>query len=138
MEEPRISAQLFTQLVKDQMHMGQDFDFHVEEMRRGFARVRLESAESFRRPGGTTSGPTLFALADMTLWAAVLTEIGLEAMAVTSDISIHFLRKPRLEALVCEASILKCGRKLVHGDIRISLASEPGVVCHATGSYARP
>lgn len=138
MQEPRVSADEFTQLVRDHMQVGRAFDFKVEEMRRGFARIRLETSEAFRRPGGTTSGPTLFTLADMTLWAAVLTEIGLEAMAVTSDMSIHFLRRPRLEALICEASILKCGRKLVHGDIRISLASEPGVVCHATGSYARP
>ncbi|MEZ4231245.1 MAG: PaaI family thioesterase [Polyangiaceae bacterium] len=133
-----ISAEAFTRLVDDHMHMGEDFRFSVLELERGRARIGLQASEKFRRPGGTVSGPTLFTLADVTLWAAVLSEIGIQAMAVTSDMTLHFLRKPRLGTLVCEARILKVGRRLVHGDIRIWLADEPAVVCHATGTYARP
>ncbi len=138
MQPSLISAEAFTQLFDEHMHMGDDFRFSVLELTRGRARIGLEASEKFRRPGGTISGPTLFALADMTLWAAVLSEIGIQTMAVTSDMTLHFLRKPRLKALVCEAHILKVGRRLVHGDMRLWLADEPEVVCHASGTYARP
>lgn len=138
MQAPLISSDAFTRLVHEHMHMGDDFRFSVLELERGRARIGLEASERFRRPGGTVSGPAMFTLADLTLWAAVLSEIGIQAMAVTSDMTLHFLRRPRLKALVCEAQILKVGRKLVHGDIRIWLADEPDVVCHATGTYARP
>ncbi|MCB9587133.1 MAG: PaaI family thioesterase [Polyangiaceae bacterium] len=138
MQPSLISAEAFTELVREHMHMGDDFRFGVLELERGRARIGLEPSERFRRPGGTISGPTLFTLADLTLWAAVLSEIGIQAMAVTSDMTLHFLRRPRLKAMVCEAQILKVGRKLVHGDIRIWLADESDVVCHATGTYARP
>lgn len=120
------------------MPMGKSFQFSAERLEYGFARLRLEASERFLRPGGSISGPTLFTLADLSLWAAVLTCIGPEPMAVTADMTIHFLRRPRLKPLICEAKVLKQGRKLIHGDILIWLEGEEAPVCHASGSYAAP
>ncbi|MBX3184048.1 MAG: PaaI family thioesterase [Polyangiaceae bacterium] len=138
MKAPEITPEAFTELVNQTMHVGADFRFRVLELEWGRARVHLEGSETFQRPGGTISGPTLFTLADLTLWAAVLSCIGFEPLAVTSDLTLHFLRRPPLGALEAEARILKCGRRLVHGDVRIaSPGRDEAPVCHASGTYAR-
>lgn len=46
------------------------------------------------RPGGTVSGPTLMAIADVALYVAVLGEIGIVPLAVTTSLTINFLRRP--------------------------------------------
>ena len=88
------------------------------------------------RAGGTLNGPTMMTLADTALYAAVLTRIGLEPLAVTSDMSIHFLRKPQPAPLVATAKILRLGKRLAVGAVEI--ASEGQLVAHATGTYALP
>ena len=59
--------------------------------RAGRAASRLR--RSVRASGGTISGPTMFTLADLTLWAGVLSVIGMQALAVTAP-SRSFLRRP--------------------------------------------
>jgi uncharacterized protein (TIGR00369 family) len=87
------------------------------------------------RAGGSLSGPTMFTLADTALYAAVLSEIGLEPLAVTTDMTIHFVKKPRGE-LLAEAKLLRCGRRQAVGTIELKSAGE--IVAHATGTYALP
>ena len=51
-------------------------------------------SEQELRPGGTVSGPTMMTLADLALYIAILGEIGLVGLAVTTNLNINFLRKP--------------------------------------------
>jgi uncharacterized protein (TIGR00369 family) len=134
---PRIEAEAFERMVREQM-AGHVMDFRIESLVRGRAELRLAYDEAFVRPGGTISGPTLFAFADLALYAAVLSEIGPVPLAVTTDMTIHFLRRPPPAALHADAAILKAGRKLVYGQIGITSEASGELVCHATGTYAVP
>ena len=102
------------------------------------ARMRLTPTERHLRPGGTISGPTMFMLADVAFYVAVLAMIGREPLTVTTNLSINFLRKPALADLIGEARILKLGRTLAVGDatLRSEGAEEP--VAHASVTYAIP
>lgn len=133
-----ISGPEFEQLIRSNMDLGMAFDFRVETISWGHARLRLSASERHLRPGGTISGPTLFTLADTALYAAVLSCVGNAPLTVTTDMTIHFLRRAPLGDLLAEARVLKAGRTILHGDITIESAEREGVVCHATGSYARP
>lgn len=89
------------------------------------------------RPGGLVSGPTQFGLADLALWFASFTVLGLAPMAVTSDLHITFLRPARDGDLVAEAVLLRAGRSRLAGEVRVWVDGAPDrLVSHAVGSYA--
>ncbi len=76
------------------------------------------------RPGGTVSGPTLMALADGVAYLVLLSRIGPEALAVTSNLNINFLRRPRPTDLVSKARLLKLGRSLALVEVSLYSAIE--------------
>jgi len=91
------------------------------------------------RPGGTVSGPTMFLVADVALYVAILSRVGMVPLAVTTDLSIHFLRKPTAHAaLRGECRLIKLGRTLATGDVLIYSEGHDAPVAHAVGSYAIP
>lgn len=95
--------------------------------------------ESALRPGGYISGPTQFALADSSLWFATFTLLGLEAMAVTSDLHMSFLRPARNGDLRALAKVVSQSRTRIHGVIRLWVGDDPDrLVSHAVGTYAVP
>jgi len=102
------------------------------------ARVRMTAAEADLRPGGTVSGPALFALADVSFYIATLAMIGPEALTVTTNCSIDFLRKPAPGPLEAQARILKLGRSLAVGDVLITSAGVTGPVARAGLTYSIP
>jgi uncharacterized protein (TIGR00369 family) len=110
----------------------------VEEIWRGGARVRQAFMETFIRPGGTISGPTMMALADVTMYIAVLTAIGPVRLAVTTHLSIDFLRRPAAADLVAEAELMKLGKRLAVGTVAIRSAGREDLVAHATSTYSIP
>jgi uncharacterized protein (TIGR00369 family) len=134
----RIDPQEFERMVAEQLGLPAGFRWRVVDLARGWATLELEYDASMVRPGGTVSGPTLFALADLSLYAAVLSTIGMQPLAVTSELTIHFLRRPPPVTMRASAEVLRAGSTLVHGDVRIHSAGEDEPVCHATGTYAVP
>ncbi|WP_018259717.1 PaaI family thioesterase [Methylobacterium sp. WSM2598] len=102
------------------------------------ASLRLPYHERHLRPGGTISGPAMMALADLALYAAILASLGPVALAVTTNLSFNFMRKPAPRDLIGEARLMKLGRQLAVGEVLIRSAGEPDLVCHATGTYAIP
>jgi len=110
----------------------------IEEVGPMTARMRVRIAERHLRPGGTISGPTMFMLADVAFYVAVLAMIGREPLTVTTNLSINFLRKPPLADLVGEARILKLGRTLAVGDATLVSVEDPRPVAHASVTYAIP
>ncbi len=104
-----------------------------------FAEVRRTFNPATVRPGGIVSGPAQFALADLALWCACFTVIGLESMAVTSELSIRYLRPAPSRALIARAEIDKAGRRSIVGTIRVWSEGEPArLVSVAQGTYVRP
>lgn len=88
------------------------------------ARVRLTYSARNLRPGGTVSGPAMMALADHAMYVAVIAHIGPVALAVTTHLSIDFLRKPAQKDLIAEVEIVKLGKRLAVG--QVTLISEGG------------
>ena len=120
-----------------QMHAG-GRSYHLEAVGPLSARMRLDGHERHLRPGGTVSGPAMMALADYALYAAILANIGPVALAVTTNLSFNFLRKPGPGGLVAECRLLKLGRRLAVGEVAIRAPDSDEIVCHATGTYSIP
>jgi uncharacterized protein (TIGR00369 family) len=100
--------------------------------------VRMDFHERHIRPGGTISGPSMMALADLALYAAILAQIGPVALTVTTSLNFNFLRKPEQRALIGDCRLLKLGRRLAVGEVSIFSEGGADVVCHATGTYSIP
>lgn len=101
--------------------------------------LRLGVQEQHLRPGGTVSGPTMFMLADVAVYLAILSRIGPVALAVTTNCSIDFMRKPAAGAdLSCVARLHKLGRVLAVGDAMIYSAGQAAPVARASLTYAIP
>jgi len=101
--------------------------------------IRQRVNDSDLRPGGTVSGPTMMALADYAIYVAVLREIGLVALAVTTSFNINFLRKPRAgKSIFANCHILKLGKTLAIGEVSIYSDGLEDPVAHAVGTYSIP
>lgn len=112
--------------------------YRVEEVRERFARVRLPFHDDHLRPGGTVSGPALMALADMAMYVVVLAMIGEVALAVTTNLTINFMRRPGPVDVLAEARLLKLGKRLAVGDVAMYSDGDPEMVAHATLTYSIP
>ncbi len=101
--------------------------------------VRLRVAERHLRPGGTVSGPSMFALADVAVYLAILSRIGPVALAVTTNCSIDFMRKPAARTdLICDVRLLKLGRVLAVGDCLLRSDGDDRPVARASMTYSIP
>lgn len=114
-------------------------DFIVEEVRDMGIRVRLKVAERHLRPGGTVSGPTMFSLADVTVYLAIMAMVGPKALAVTTNCSIDFMRKPAARTdLIGECTLLKLGKVLAVGDVLVYSEGLEAPVARASLTYSIP
>lgn len=114
-------------------------DFVIEDVEENRIRVRLATQDRHLRPGGTVSGPTMFALADVGVYLAILAMIGPKALAVTTNCSIDFMRKPAAGAdLIAECRLLKMGRVLAVGDVLIMSEGMEAPVARASLTYSIP
>jgi len=110
-----------------------------DSVARGAATARWRFDDSLLRPGRYISGPTMFMLADTALWFAVFTEIGIASMAVTSEMSIRYLRPAKDGDLLASASIDSVSTRRIVGTVRLWIdGAEDRLVAVAQGSYARP
>ncbi len=111
----------------------------VEAVGNQSATVRHEVGFDELRPGGTVSGPVLMAVADVALYVAILGEIGLVSLAVTTSLSINFLRKPASDKdIIGECKLLKIGKALVVGEVALYSDDAPEPVAHVVGTYSIP
>lgn len=114
-------------------------DFVVQSVAPMEAIVRMPVSEEHLRPGGTISGPTMFALADVSMYLVVLAMIGPVTLAVTTNCSIDFMRKPTAGVdLIAQARIHKLGRSLAVGDVLIHSEGMDMPVARASLTYAIP
>ncbi|MBS8225567.1 PaaI family thioesterase [Vannielia litorea] len=114
-------------------------EFAVDEITPEGVVMRLITTERHLRPGGTISGPSMFGLVDVGMYFAVLSRIGPVALAVTTNCSIDFMRKPEAgRDLICEARLLKLGRTLAVGECHLRSEGRPEVVARASLTYAIP
>ena len=100
--------------------------------------VRLKVREQDLRPGGTVSGPSIFALADVSVYLALLSRIGPMELAVTTNCSINFMRKPPRTDLLGRARILKLGHSLCVCEVDVYADGVDGMIAHAVLTYSIP
>ena len=114
-------------------------DLLVEDVTPTTLRVRLRVSEKHLRPGGTVSGPSMFALADVALYLMILSRIGPVALAVTTNCTIDFMRKPQAATdLIAETRLLKLGKVLAVGDVLLFSEGSDAPVARAGLTYAIP
>ncbi len=103
------------------------------------AHVRMAHDPRSIRPGGTVSGPTMFKLADFSVYALILGQLGPEAIpAVTTSMTINFLSRPQASDIVAHARLIKLGRRLAVAEVEIYSDGKREMVAHATSTYALP
>jgi acyl-coenzyme A thioesterase PaaI-like protein len=92
------------------------------------------------RPGGFVSGPTQFGVVDCAFW--FLAFVGLqriEPMAMTSELSIRFLRPAQGERLFCRATLEAVNRRSVIGTAHVWCDERVDTItATAQGTYAIP
>lgn len=101
-------------------------------------RLRMGHHANQLRPGGTISGPTQMALADVGVYILLLAHIGPVALAVTTNLNINFLRKPAPADLLADIKLLKLGQRLAIGEVTMYSEGEDDPVAHATVTYSIP
>lgn len=114
-------------------------DYVVESAGQDSVTLRLAVEERHLRPGGTVSGPAIFALADVAMYLAILARIGPKALTVTTNCSIDFMRKPAAgRDLRAVARVLKLGRSLAVGDVMVFSDGADEPVARAGLTYSIP
>ncbi|MGJ8612443.1 MAG: PaaI family thioesterase [Octadecabacter sp.] len=127
-----------------QAFMDRDFaqvaaDFQFVEVAPPFLTLALIASDKHLRPGGTVSGPAMFGLADVCAYFCILSVLGPVALAVTTNCSIDFMRKPEPGRLLCRMELLKLGRALAVCEGRIFSETAPDKpVARATLTYSIP
>lgn len=136
--ESKISIADFDDLLKTGLPWTAMLDINTEKMLAGEVVMRLPYRADSTRPGGTISGPHMMLLADACMYGVVLSLIGRVELAVTTNLNINFLRKPRESDLVAEGKIIKLGKRLAVIEVALHSEAEEKLVAHATGTYSIP
>lgn len=114
-------------------------DFQVDHVGQGEVSMRLLTSDKHLRPGGTVSGPSMFSLADVAAYIVTLAHIGPKALAVTTNCSIDFMRKPEAGVpLIAKARLLKLGKQLSVSDVLLFSEGMDQPVARASLTYAIP
>ena len=92
------------------------------------------------RPGGYISGPTLFAAADAALWYLAFGATGrIEPLALTSDLSIRFLRPAQGSVVHARAVLNRATGRTVIGTVTVWTDDHEQEPCAtAQGTYVLP
>ena len=114
-------------------------NYEIEEVWHGGCRLRYPFSQNSLRPGGTLSGTTMMSLADFAMYVAVLSAVGWVPLAVTTNLTINFLRKPAADKrIVGVCRLIKVGRVQAVGEVHLYSEGISEVVAHAVGTYSIP
>ncbi len=134
-----LTAEQVQALIRAGLPIAEDIELCIDRLDARGVLARVPFHAKLIRPGGTLSGPTIMALADAAMYAVVLGRLGRVEMAVTSNLNINFLVKPKPVDLLAEAQILRLSRRQAVCEVSLySLGNEEELVAHVTGTYALP
>jgi len=137
-KEAKVSAAELADMARENVPLVGTLAMQVESVLPGSVIIRVPYRDEFIRPGGTISGPVLMAVADFALYGVVLSLIGRVDLAVTTNLSINFLRRPPPGDVIARARILKMGKRLAVGEVLLHGGDEEDLVAHVTGTYSIP
>lgn len=148
----KITVQEFQQLASERLPFARIMGLQLQSIDDTGVWMRAVYSDKFLRPGGTIAGPVMMGLADAAIYAMIMSRIGPVELAVTTSLSINFLRKPAPGDILARATPLKFGKRLVVGEVTIYSATDNTVDCtsasnslndadrvaHATATYSIP
>ncbi len=132
----KVSTDKFNEIIKIELPSAAEVGIYLRTIDEGKAELVLPYNEISLRPGGTIAGPFMMMLADVCMFAVVLSMLGEIKLAVTTSLNINFLRKPSECDLIARGNIIKMGKRLAV--VEVSIYSEEEIVAHATGTYSIP
>lgn len=134
----KMDAAALDRFLDEQFPQAKRAGFVIDSLDEDQIVLRLDTHEGHLRPGGTVSGPTLMTLADSATYLLLLARLGPVALAVTTNLNIHFMRKPEPEQLRARARLLKLGKRLAVAEVELYGADPDRLFAHATVSYSIP
>jgi uncharacterized protein (TIGR00369 family) len=134
----RITLEEFKAIMKESLPFEVMMGAEVIEIAEERDKFGLSYREEWLRPGGSISGPMLMGLADLAMYAVVLSAVGRVELAVTTNLNINFLRKPAAVDVIAEARMLKLGKRLAVGEVELFSEGDPDMVAHVTATYSIP
>lgn len=109
----------------------------VEAVAMRGAQVRMIADPRHTRHGGTISGPSMFALADFSVYVAIIASLGEPGFEwVTSSLNINFLARPAAGDMTAKVKLIRLGRRTAVGEVELYAEGVSEMVAHATASYA--
>lgn len=138
--EPAITIEQVWEICDRELPIARQMGVQLERLAVGEATVRVPYRDDFVRPGGTIAGPVMMTMADLAMYVAVLSRIGPQVMAVTSNLNCSFLRRPKPGDMLAHARVLKLGRRLAYGEVSMYSdgEDEEAPAAHATVTYSIP
>jgi uncharacterized protein (TIGR00369 family) len=113
-----------------------NFGFALEGIADGECSIQVPFQAAFERPGGLVSGQVFMAAADVAMWLAIKTKLGMADSSVTAEMKTNFLAAARKEGFRCTAKVLKLGRRLIYG-VAECVDSNGRLLSHHTLTYIR-
>lgn len=138
MKEAKVSAAELAEMARENVPIVGMLAMQVESVQAGAVTIRVPYRDEFVRPGGTVSGPVMMAVADFAMYGVVLSLIGRVELAVTTNLSINFLRRPPPGDVLAKARILKLGKRLAVGEVYLHSGDDEDLVAHVTSTYSIP
>ena len=112
--------------------------YEIISLKSNYSEVKLLSNNKNLRPGNTISGPSMFELADLSFYIAIMASTNLGDKSVTTNVSINFIKKPLLSNLLGISQIKKMGKRLVVGDVEILSEDKKQTYAQALFTYSIP
>src|SRR6266853_1975393 len=113
-----------------------NFGFTLNSIGDGECSIDVPFQEAFERPGGIVSGQVFMAAADVAMWLAIKTKLGLTDSSVTAEMKTNFLGSVQKQGFRCNAKVLKLGRRLVYG-VAECVDGGGRLLTHHTVTYIR-
>ena len=112
--------------------------YEIISLKSNYSEVKLLANNKNLRPGNTISGPSMFELADLSFYIAIMASTDLGEKSVTTNVSINFFKKPLLSNLLGISQIKKIGKRLVVGDVEILSEDKKQTYAQALFTYSIP
>jgi uncharacterized protein (TIGR00369 family) len=132
---PLVNAEELTDFMRAAFP-GQELTWEIGDVTDEGLVVRCPVRSEQSRPGGTLSGPALMSFADGAAYVTVLARIGLQALAVTTNLNINFLRRPKLETVRVDTHLLRIGRTSAVVETTLFTDGEHDPIAHAVVTYS--
>ena len=133
-----LNQQQITDLLQQHFPQIQD-EISIDSLNDQEATVRLSVNNRHLRPGNTVSGPSMFLLADVAAYIAILAQVGARTQAVTTSAHMDFLRKPQAHAdIIATTKVLKIGKHLAVVDVYLYSENDEHMVARANMTYSLP